>query len=88
MFVGSYLVFMLNNFCVGGILCWIEGDECIEFKELLSKLDFFEGMGLIVCIVGVGKFYEELEWDLKVLFIYWEVIFSVVEECEVFFLIY
>lgn len=31
-------------------------------------------MGLIVCIVGVGKSVEELEWDLNVLFKYWSVI--------------
>lgn len=88
MLVGSYLVLMLNNLRVGGIFCCIEGDECIEFKELLSKFDFFDGMGLIVCIVGVGKFFEEFEWDFKVLLKYWDVIFGVVVECEVFFFIY
>lgn len=60
LFVGSYLVLMLNNLCVGGIFCCIEGDECLEFKEVLDCLDVFEDVGLIVCIVGVGKLLEEL----------------------------
>lgn len=58
--VGSYLVLMLNNLCVGGIFCCIEGDDCIELKEVLVSFELLEGMGLIVCIVGVGKFVEVL----------------------------
>lgn len=86
--VGSYLVLMLNNLCVGGIFCCIEGDDCIELKEVLVSLEFLDGMGLIVCIVGVGKFVEVLQWDLSFCLKYWEVIQKVVESCLVLFLIY
>ena len=45
-------------------------------------------MGLIVRTAGVGKSYEELEWDLKVLLTHWEAISSVAEEREAPFLIH
>merc|ERR1712098_150161 len=51
-------------------------------------LDLPEGMGLIVRTAGVGKSYEELEWDLKVLLTHWEAISSVAEEREAPFLIH
>lgn len=85
---GSYLVLMPNNPRAGGISRRIEGDERTELKESLSKLDLPEGMGLIVRTAGVGKSYEELEWDLKVLLTHWEAIFSVAEEREAPFLIH
>ncbi|MEC8640008.1 MAG: ribonuclease E, partial [Pseudomonadota bacterium] len=85
---GSYLVLMPNNPRAGGISRRIEGDERTELKESLSKLDLPEGMGLIVRTAGVGKSYEELEWDLKVLLTHWEAISSVAEEREAPFLIH
>ncbi|WP_370245174.1 ribonuclease E [Alteromonas abrolhosensis] len=85
---GSYLVLMPNNPRAGGISRRIEGDERTELKESLSKLDLPDGMGLIVRTAGVGKSYEELEWDLKVLLTHWEAISSVAEEREAPFLIH
>ncbi|WP_334018392.1 ribonuclease E [Alteromonas sp. S015] len=85
---GSYLVLMPNNPRAGGISRRIEGDERTELKESLSKLDLPEGMGLIVRTAGVGKSYEELEWDLKVLLKHWEAISEVAEEREAPFLIH
>ncbi|MDW5285778.1 ribonuclease E [Alteromonas macleodii] len=85
---GSYLVLMPNNPRAGGISRRIEGDERTELKESLSKLDLPEGMGLIVRTAGVGKSYEELEWDLKVLLTHWEAISSVAGEREAPFLIH
>jgi len=71
---GSYLVLMPNNPRAGGISRRIEGDERTELKTSLSKLNLPKGMGLIVRTAGVGKAYEELEWDLNVLLHHWQAI--------------
>ncbi|MDP7593433.1 MAG: ribonuclease E [Litorilituus sp.] len=71
---GSYLVLMPNNPRAGGISRRIEGDERTELKASLSKLDLPKGMGLIVRTAGVGKAYDELEWDLSVLLHHWKAI--------------
>ncbi|WP_017444720.1 ribonuclease E [Gayadomonas joobiniege] len=69
---GSYLVLMPNNPRAGGISRRIEGDERTELKEALNKLSLPQGMGLIVRTAGVGKAFEELEWDLNVLLKHWQ----------------
>lgn len=71
---GSYLVLMPNNPRAGGISRRIEGDERTELKDSLNRLDLPKGMGLIVRTAGVGKSYEELEWDLNVLLTHWKAI--------------
>lgn len=65
---------MPNNPRAGGISRRIEGDERTELKQSLSKLDLPDGMGLIVRTAGVGKSFEELEWDLSVLLTHWNAI--------------
>ncbi len=85
---GSYLVLMPNNPRAGGISRRIEGDERTELKEALSKLDVPKGMGLIVRTAGVGKSYEELEWDLKVLQTHWAAIKEASESRPAPFLIH
>ena len=85
---GSYLVLMPNNPRAGGISRRIEGDERTDLKNALSKLDLPDGMGLIVRTAGVGKSYEELEWDLRVLLTHWEAISKVAEERPAPFLIH
>ena len=71
---GSYLVLMPNNPRAGGISRRIEGDERTDLKASLSKLALPKGMGLIVRTAGVGKAYDELEWDLSVLLHHWKAI--------------
>ena len=71
---GSYLVLMPNNPRAGGISRRIEGDERTDLKTSLSKLTLPKGMGLIVRTAGVGKEYDELEWDLNVLLHHWNAI--------------
>lgn len=71
---GSYLVLMPNNPRAGGISRRIEGDERTELKDSLNKLNLPKGMGLIVRTAGVGKDYDELEWDLSVLLHHWKAI--------------
>ncbi|WP_296043755.1 ribonuclease E [uncultured Alteromonas sp.] len=85
---GSYLVLMPNNPRAGGISRRIEGDERTDLKAALSKLDLPDGMGLIVRTAGVGKSYEELDWDLRVLLTHWEAVSKVAEERSAPFLIH
>jgi len=85
---GSYLVLMPNNPRAGGISRRIEGDERTDLKASLSKLDLPKGMGLIVRTAGVGKAYEELEWDLSVLLHHWQAISDAAESRSAPFLIH
>ncbi|NMH58685.1 ribonuclease E [Alteromonas ponticola] len=85
---GSYLVLMPNNPRAGGISRRIEGDERTELKDSLNKLNLPEGMGLIVRTAGVGKSFEELDWDLKVLLTHWEAVSNVAKERSAPFLIH
>jgi ribonuclease E len=85
---GSYLVLMPNNPRAGGISRRIEGDERTELKTSLSKLDLPKGMGLIVRTAGVGKAYEELEWELSVLLHHWKAISEAAESKQAPFLIH
>ncbi|GHF90906.1 ribonuclease E [Thalassotalea marina] len=85
---GSYLVLMPNNPRAGGISRRIEGDERTELKASLSKLDLPKGMGLIVRTAGVGKDYDELEWDLSLLLDYWKRISEAAESKAAPFLIH
>lgn len=71
---GSYLVLMPNNPRAGGISRRIEGEERTQLKAALNKLDLPKGMGLIVRTAGVGKSYEELEYDLRALLLHWDAI--------------
>ncbi|MBZ9613725.1 ribonuclease E [Rheinheimera maricola] len=71
---GSYLVLMPNNPRAGGISRRIEGDERQELKDSLGQLEMPDGMGLIVRTAGVGKSYEELDYDLKALLKHWAAI--------------
>ena len=85
---GSYLVLMPNNPRAGGISRRIEGDERTELKATLNRLELPDGMGLIVRTAGVGKSFEELEWDLKVLLTHWAAVSEVAEQRSAPFLIH
>ena len=71
---GSYLVLMPNNPRAGGISRRIEGDERQELKDSLNQLEMPDGMGLIVRTAGVGKSFEELDYDLNALIKHWTAI--------------
>jgi len=73
---GSYLVLMPNNPRAGGISRRIEGDEREDMRDVLSKLNIPEGMGVILRTAGVGKTIEELQWDLDSLVHCWNEILA------------
>ncbi|MBH0014298.1 ribonuclease E [Pseudoalteromonas sp. NZS100_1] len=85
---GSYLVLMPNNPRAGGISRRIEGDERTELKEALGRLELPKGMGLIVRTAGVGKSFEELNYDLKALLVHWEAIRQAADSAKAPFLIH
>jgi len=85
---GSYLVLMPNNPRAGGISRRIEGEERAELKDALSRLDLPKGMGLIVRTAGVGKSFEELDYDLKALLVHWQAIKEAADSDKAPFLIH
>ncbi len=85
---GSYLVLMPNNPRAGGISRRIEGEERTDLKQALSNLEVPDGMGLIVRTAGVGKSYEELQWDLNILVKHWGAISQAAESKPAPFLIH
>lgn len=85
---GSYLVLMPNNPGAGGISRRIEGDDREEMREIFSALNIPEGMGLILRTAGVGRSFEELQWDLSLLLKQWEAINTAFKERPAPFLIF
>ncbi|MEO2266564.1 ribonuclease E [Pseudoalteromonas sp. YIC-656] len=85
---GSYLVLMPNNPRAGGISRRIEGEERADLKEALSRLELPKGMGLIVRTAGVGKSFEELEYDLRALLVHWQAIKDAADSGKAPFLIH
>ena len=71
---GRYLVLMPNNPRAGGVSRRIEGEDRDQLREVLSKLDIPQGMGLIVRTAGVGRGSDELAWDMDYLLQLWEAV--------------
>jgi ribonuclease E len=71
---GRYLVLMPNNPRAGGVSRRIEGEDRQEIREVMSNLDVPEGMGLIVRTAGVGRSFDELQWDLDYLLHLWQAV--------------
>lgn len=71
---GRYLVLMPNNPRAGGVSRRIEGEDRDQLREVLSKLDIPQGMGLIVRTAGVGRGSDELGWDMEYLLQLWAAI--------------
>ena len=71
---GRYLVLMPNNPRGGGVSRRIEGEERQELKDLLAQLEVPQGMSLIARTAGIGRTFEELQWDLNYLLQLWRAI--------------
>ncbi|MBP9742579.1 MAG: Rne/Rng family ribonuclease [Burkholderiales bacterium] len=85
---GRYLVLMPNNSRSGGISRRIDGDERDELKNVLSTLTVPRGMSVIARTAALGRFAEELQWDLNYLLKLWEAVRSASFNHEGSFLIY
>ena len=85
---GRYLVLMPNNPKGGGISRRIEGQERQELREAMSQLEIPTEHALIARTAGIGKSYEELQWDLDYLQSLSEAIQSASEAQPAPFLVY
>src|SRR5262245_60261895 len=61
---GRYLVLMPNNPRGGGVSRRVEGEERNELRDIMDRLPVPQGMSIIGRTAGIGRQYEELEWDL------------------------
>lgn len=85
---GRYLVLMPNNSRSGGISRRIDGDERDELKNVLSSLNVPQGMSIIARTAALGRFPEELQWDLNYLLKLWDAIKTASSNHTGSFLIY
>src|SRR5258706_309374 len=76
---GRYLVLMPNNPRGGGVSRRVEGEDRDELREIMDKLDVPAGMSLIGRTAGIGRNYEELQWDLTYLLKLWGKILEATE---------
>jgi ribonuclease E len=76
---GRYLVLMPNNPRGGGVSRRIEGEDRNELREAMDRLAIPQGMSIIGRTAGIGRSYEELEWDLTYLLKLWEKIIEAAE---------
>lgn len=85
---GRYLVLMPNNPRGGGVSRRIEGEERNELRDTMAQLDVPTGMSIIARTAGIGRTYEELQWDLNYLMQLWRAIESAAKSQTGAFLIY
>src|SRR5512139_1505480 len=71
---GRYLVLMPNNPRGGGVSRRIEGEDRNELRDIMDRLPVPQGMSIIGRTAGIGRTYEELDWDLKYLLQLWHAI--------------
>jgi len=79
---GRYLVLMPNNPRGGGVSRRVEGEERDELRDIMSQLDVPQGMSIIARTAGIGRNFEELQWDLSYLLQLWRAIEGAVPEMK------
>ncbi|PIE45087.1 MAG: transaldolase [Gammaproteobacteria bacterium] len=85
---GRYLVAMPNNPRGGGVSRRVQGTERRELRKALDEVSVPENVGVIVRTAGVGRNYEELQWDLDYQMQVWRAIVDAYEQAEVGSLLY
>jgi len=85
---GRYLVLMPNNPRGGGVSRRIEGEDRNELRDIMDRLPVPQGMSIIGRTAGIGRTYEELDWDLKYLLQLWHAIAEAATSMKGAFLIY
>ncbi len=76
---GRYLVLMPNNPRGGGVSRRVEGEDRDELRDIMDKLEIPAGMSIIGRTAGIGRSYEELQWDLTYLLKLWSKIVEATE---------
>ena len=85
---GRYVVLMPNNPRGGGVSRRIEGEDRNELRDHMDKLPVPPGMSIIGRTAGIGRTYEELEWDLNYLLQLWHAVEDASTSQKGAFLIY
>ncbi|SMB26582.1 fused ribonucleaseE: endoribonuclease; RNA-binding protein; RNA degradosome binding protein [Sterolibacterium denitrificans] len=85
---GRYLVLMPNNPRGGGVSRRVEGEERQELRDIMDRLEVPKGASLIARTAGIGRSYEELQWDLNYLLQLWNAIEGAANSQSGAFLIY
>ena len=85
---GRYLVLMPNNPRGGGVSRRVEGEERQELREIMDRLEVPASTSLIARTAGIGRSYEELQWDLNYLLQLWGAIEGAANSQKGAFLIY
>ncbi len=85
---GRFLVLMPNNPKGGGISRRIEGEERTELRDAMAQLAVPNEHALIARTAGIGKSFEELQWDLDYLLQLWSAIEGAASERDAPFLVY
>ncbi len=85
---GRYVVLMPNNPRGGGVSRRVEGEDRNELRDIMDKLPVPQGMSIIGRTAGIGRSYEELQWDLNYLLQLWTAIEAAANSQKGAFLIY
>ena len=85
---GRYLVLMPNNPRGGGVSRRVEGEDRQELRDIMDRLEVPQGASLIARTAGIGRSYEELQWDLNYLLQLWNAIEGAANSQSGAFLIY
>ena len=85
---GRYLVLMPNNPRGGGVSRRVEGEDRQELREIMDRLEVPASTSLIARTAGIGRSYEELQWDLNYLLQLWRAIEDAANSQKGAFLIY
>ena len=85
---GRYLVLIPNNPRGGGVSRRVEGEDRQELRDIMDQLDVPSGMSLIARTAGIGRSYEELQWDMNYLMQLWRAIEGAATTQSGAFLIY
>ncbi|MBP9798802.1 MAG: Rne/Rng family ribonuclease [Sterolibacterium sp.] len=85
---GRYLVLMPNNPRGGGVSRRVEGEERQELRDIMDRLDVPQGASLIARTAGIGRSFEELQWDMNYLLQLWNAIEGAAHSQSGAFLIY
>ena len=85
---GRYLVYMPGNQRAGGISRQIRGEERKQLQDKLNRLQIPKNDGVIIRTAGLGRAYEELEWDFNYLKQVWAAIQNAAQKKNAPFFIY
>ncbi|WP_443093963.1 Rne/Rng family ribonuclease [Marinicella pacifica] len=85
---GRYLVYMPNNSRAGGVSRQIRGEERNQLQQHLKRLNIPNEDGIIVRTAGLGRTFEELQWDFNYLQQVWEAIQKTADQKRAPFFIY